>query len=712
MPEQPRSIGVISRDFGGYYFGAMIKGIHQATRSAGIPLMVIQQALGELPLPTFGADQVAGWIVIHPIDSDRANLAALCATKTPVVMVPVPIDGVDCTLVQVDNRGGMRAAVEHLIDHGHRRIAYVDQGPYTWNEQRYQGYCDALEAQEIAHDSALIIRLQTPKFEHFDVHRERGEHAAQYLLEHGLPCTALACGTDTCALAAMRGIQAAGYRVPEDLAVVGFDDMLEAQYASPPLTTVRSQFDAIGHAAAEQLLAEIRGGRATQPQIVSVPTTVLHRASCGCTTLNEFLAGEAASRNGSTNWQATLTRQLVQVVRYPLPLDPAVAPAQIWPGAGVLVATLDAALRGQPLENAEIEQAWQQAIRQTENLEALHSALTLLEDAAAQRLDAMPDAVSRPAVVALIRRMQLELMRARLAYELGPKQVLGAQVQSNYAVSMALLGSGTGAAQSLAWLEHTPATWGCLGLWDNKSAGAAHLTIAGVYQRGATPSLAIGQRMSISAFPPFGQLPVSIQQGQDLLILCPIRTEAHNWGVLALGGWSEELLTTGTENLTIQATLLGATLDRGAVLAELTEQQATLHAAYDRERTLSQTIREIGCPIIPLLPSVLLVPLIGAIDSQRAQQIISSVLEAINEQRAQTVFLDVTGVPVVDTQVASSLIHTARAAMLLGARVVMVGIRPEIAQSIVGLGIDLSHLKMYSNLASAISVLQLQRVLR
>jgi anti-anti-sigma regulatory factor len=440
-----------------------------------------------------------------------------------------------------------------------------------------------------------------------------------------------------------------------------------------------------------------------------VPTTVLHRASCGCTTLNEFLAGEATTRNDSDSWQALLTRQLVQVVRYPLPLDPAVSPTQIWPGAGVLVAALDATLRGQPLENLEIEQAWQQAIRQTENLEALHSALTLLEDAAEQRLGATPNGASRPVVVALLRRMQLELMRARLAYELAPKQVLGAQVQSNYAVSMALLGSNAGTARSLAWLEHTPATWGCLGLWDDSAGVLTHLTIAGVYQRGATPALAIGQRLRVSAFPPFDQLPIEIQQGRNLLILCPIRTPAREWGVLILGGWSEEMLTSGTENLTIQATLLGATLDRAAALVELTEQQATLHAAYDRERTLSQTIRELGCPIIPLLPGVLLVPLIGAIDSQRAQQIISGVLEAVGEQRAHTVYLDVTGVPIVDTQVASSLIQTAQAAMLLGAQVVMVGIRPEIAQSIVGLGIDLRHLKMYSNLASAI---QLRRSVR
>ena len=107
----------------------------------------------------------------------------------------------------------------------------------------------------------------------------------------------------------------------------------------------------------------------------------------------------------------------------------------------------------------------------------------------------MPNAAPRPAVVALLRRMQLELMRARLAYEIVPKQILGEQVQGNYAVSMALLGSSADTARSLAWLEHTPASWGCLGLSDDKPTGrAAHLTIAGVYQRNATPSLAIGER--------------------------------------------------------------------------------------------------------------------------------------------------------------------------------------------------------------------------
>lgn len=704
MAAQARSIGVISNDLGGYYFGAMINGIHQATRSAGVPLVVIQQTLGALRLPAFGAEHIAGWIVLHPYEADRANLEALCATSTPVVMAPVPLAGSPpCTLVQVDNRGGMGAAVLHLIDHGHRRIAYIHHGPQSWSKQRYQGYCDALAARDIAYDPDLVIDLDVDDFDDATIHQQRGVHAARHLLERGMPCTALAAATDTCALTTMQIIQAAGYHVPEDLAIVGFDDIAEAQYASPPLTTVRSQFDAIGRAAAERLLVEMRGGQPAQPAIISVPTVLLHRRSCGCTALNELLSDEAASHDDPAGWQAALAQQLVRAVRYPLPLDPAIPATQVWPGAGALVAMLDETLLGRQPDLTAVELAWQQAIAQTENLEALHTALTLLEDTAEERLATAPSA--RPAVLKLLRRVRLELFRTRLAYEAAPKQLLGEQVRANYAVSMALL-SGGEEARTLGWLAHTPAAWGCLGLWDDQSANRpATLAVAGSYSR-STPATALGQQLPVSAFPPIDQLPAHIQQGEDLVILCPIQTQLRDWGVLALSGWSAQSLTTGTGNLRIQATLLGVTLDRNTVLSTLTAQQSTLHAAYDRERMLSQTIRELGCPVIPLLPGVLLVPLIGALDSERAQQIIGNVLGAIGEQHAHTVFLDITGVPVVDTQVASSLIQTAQAATLLGAQVAMVGIRPEIAQSIVGLGIDLRHLRMYSTLANALQQLQ------
>jgi anti-anti-sigma regulatory factor len=508
----------------------------------------------------------------------------------------------------------------------------------------------------------------------------------------------------------MQDLQAAGHHVPEDLAVVGFDDMAEAQYASPSLTTVRTQFEALGRTAAEQLLIEISDGRHARACSVAVPATVLHRRSCGCRTLDEILAAESADQ-ADASWQATLLRQLVQAIRYPLPLDPATLPEQSWPGAGVLVEALDAALHAQQPPAADFELVWRQAIDQTENLDLLHRALRLLQDIAERRLAITTSSTEvESSVRTLLRGIQLDLMRARVAYEVEQKQMLGDQVKMNNAVSMALLRSIGDTARSLAWLEHTPAACGGLGLCDVRArASGAALTIAGVYDREGMPGIAIGQQLCRTAYPPLEQLPERVQHGQNLIVLCPVRTEERDWGVLALSGWAGQQLISCAASLTIQAALLGTTLDRAAVLSALTEQQATLQMAYTRERMLSQTIRELGCPIIPLLSGVLLVPLIGAIDSQRAEQIISVVLEAIAAQRAQTVLLDVTGVPIVDTQVANSLIQMARAAMLLGARVVMVGIRPEIAQSIVGLGIDLQNLRIESTLASAIRILQIKR---
>lgn len=115
------------------------------------------------------------------------------------------------------------------------------------------------------------------------------------------------------------------------------------------------------------------------------------------------------------------------------------------------------------------------------------------------------------------------------------------------------------------------------------------------------------------------------------------------------------------------------------------------HFASEQARSLAlgQQVRELSCPVIPLLHEVLLVPLIGSLDATRIPQIIEAVLHGITEHHAAQVQIDITGVPLVDTQAANALVQTAQAATLLGARVTLVGIRPEIAQSIVGLSIDL-----------------------
>jgi rsbT co-antagonist protein RsbR len=109
-------------------------------------------------------------------------------------------------------------------------------------------------------------------------------------------------------------------------------------------------------------------------------------------------------------------------------------------------------------------------------------------------------------------------------------------------------------------------------------------------------------------------------------------------------------------------------------------------------------IQELSTPIVPINNQVLVMPLIGAIDSMRAQTTMSAMLQAIERSDAKVLLLDITGVPVIDTAVANYLLLSAQAARLLGVRVVLAGVKPEVARTIAQLGIDLSSMVTKSTL--------------
>jgi anti-anti-sigma factor len=103
-------------------------------------------------------------------------------------------------------------------------------------------------------------------------------------------------------------------------------------------------------------------------------------------------------------------------------------------------------------------------------------------------------------------------------------------------------------------------------------------------------------------------------------------------------------------------------------------------------------LAELSTPLIPIDNHVMVMPLIGTMDSRRAQQVLDALLSGISESRARVAIIDITGVPLVDSQVANGLVRAAQSVKLLGAQVVLTGIRPEVAQTLVGLGADLSGL--------------------
>ena len=124
----------------------------------------------------------------------------------------------------------------------------------------------------------------------------------------------------------------------------------------------------------------------------------------------------------------------------------------------------------------------------------------------------------------------------------------------------------------------------------------------------------------------------------------------------------------------------------------LAEAVRRLKATQTERAELAAAMRQMALPVIPVLPGVLIMPLVGNFDGQRITDFTQTLLEGIEHKRARMVLLDITGLPLLDTAGAAGLLNGVRAAALLGARCVLVGVRPEIAQTIVGLGIDLDEI--------------------
>ncbi len=222
-------------------------------------------------LPIVAKGRVDGLIIAGP-PTPRQLILNLIAAGTPIVLVDNCLPQQDVNCILSDNEGGLYEATRHMVQHGHRHIAFLC-GPTQWvsNHEREVGYRRAMA------EAGLQARVLYAK--------ETTIASGQKMLDEGLTrwpeLTAICAANDPVAIGAIRAAQQRGRRVPRDLAVIGYDDIAWAALNSPPLTTVHVYKRRMGQLAALQLL-ELLEAPETVPARSIVATDLVIRESCGC----------------------------------------------------------------------------------------------------------------------------------------------------------------------------------------------------------------------------------------------------------------------------------------------------------------------------------------------------------------------------------------------------------------------------------------------
>ena len=218
-------------------------------------------------------EQVRGFVAISGA-VPRSYLEAFRRTGRPVVAVMPQGPGLAWPAVVPDSRGGMKQAVEHLLEHGHERIAFAGWLADASTQERYDAYRDTLAAHHIEPDPGLLFA--TP-----DNLAPGGRQAAERMLVAGLPCTAVVAGSGAIGVGIMSVLKEAGCHVPADQAVVVFEDAPGDDLLLSKLTSICPDLDSMG-ALAGQLLLRLVAGNAVERAPYLVETVCVRRRSCGC----------------------------------------------------------------------------------------------------------------------------------------------------------------------------------------------------------------------------------------------------------------------------------------------------------------------------------------------------------------------------------------------------------------------------------------------
>jgi LacI family transcriptional regulator len=286
------SIGLFLPRTSGAFFASMLQGVETGVRESGFELLIHAHpqvareasrpsSLAGLPLGEHNTDGIL--VFTDCLTDDEIHRLYLRGFPQVLLFRSAP-PGVEIPCVNIENKAGARQLVDHLIEvHGRRRLGFL-RGPVgnedsSWRER---GYLESLAAHDIPVDPELMSAGQFAD--------ASAQIAVEDWLGRGVAFDAVFTGDDDAATGVLLALRQAGLRVPEDVAVVGFDDLSYARLFVPSLTTVRAPIETAGLIAARQLIALIQTGSAEMHTLL--PTEPVFRRSCGCSSQEERLLVE------------------------------------------------------------------------------------------------------------------------------------------------------------------------------------------------------------------------------------------------------------------------------------------------------------------------------------------------------------------------------------------------------------------------------------
>jgi DNA-binding LacI/PurR family transcriptional regulator len=227
----------------------IIEGLLEITQQFGVRLLIdtVRETQNTHTYVNLARNKRIDGLIVSDLRVDDEALSQLVNDTFPVVLLG-RLPGIRVSSVEFDNRSGARTAVDHLIAQGHTRIGLIAHAPssFTGAIERISGYRDSLAAHGIGFDETLV------HYGHYSA--ESGFAAVESLLESGPAPSALFATSDEVALGVLAALQKRGVSVPNDVAVVGFDDNPLARFTIPALTTVRLPFEEMGRLAGKMLL--------------------------------------------------------------------------------------------------------------------------------------------------------------------------------------------------------------------------------------------------------------------------------------------------------------------------------------------------------------------------------------------------------------------------------------------------------------------------